>query len=91
RRGIGHQWAYLPDMAETIAQLIDRADRLPAFAVYHMEGFWDADGMQMAEAINRVVGGKAKIGRKPGVPHPQRHLPEIAHLLDIPHHRNERS
>ncbi|MBY5640993.1 NAD(P)H-binding protein [Rhizobium leguminosarum] len=65
RRGVGHQWAYLPDMAETIAQLIERADRLPAFAVYHMEGFWDADGMQMAEAIKRVAGGKAKIGGFP--------------------------
>ncbi|MGZ2484649.1 nucleoside-diphosphate-sugar epimerase [Rhizobium pisi] len=61
RRGIGHQWAYLPDVAETMVQLIARADRLPPFAVYHMEGFWDADGMQMAEAIKRVAGGKAKI------------------------------
>ncbi|MGR9184183.1 NAD(P)H-binding protein [Rhizobium leguminosarum] len=65
RRGIGHQWAYLPDMAETIAQLVERADRLPPFAVYHMEGFWDADGLQMAEAIKRVVGGRAKIGNFP--------------------------
>ncbi|OWV90521.1 hypothetical protein ATY75_15050 [Rhizobium sp. N122] len=65
QRGIGHQWAYLPDMAETMAQLIERADRLPLFALYHMEGFWDADGMQMAEAIRRVAGGKARIGRFP--------------------------
>ncbi|ACI55998.1 NAD-dependent epimerase/dehydratase family protein [Rhizobium acidisoli] len=65
QRGIGHQWAYLPDMAETMAQLIERADRLPPFAVYHMEGFWDADGMQMAEAIKRVAGGRAKIGSFP--------------------------
>ncbi|PDT05972.1 hypothetical protein CO666_04145 [Rhizobium chutanense] len=65
RCGVGHQWTYLPDMAETIAQLIERADRLPPFAVYHMDGFWDADGMQMAEAIRRVAGGKAKIGRFP--------------------------
>lgn len=65
RPGIGHQWAYLPDMAETIAQLVERAERLPPFAVYHMEGFWDADGMQMAEAIKRVAGGKAKIAGFP--------------------------
>lgn len=65
RRGIGHQWAYLPDVAETIAQLVERADRLQPFAVYHMEGFWDADGKQMAEAIKRVAGGKAKIGSFP--------------------------
>jgi nucleoside-diphosphate-sugar epimerase len=65
RCGIGHQWAYLPDVAETIVQLVERADQLPTFAVYHMEGFWDADGMQMAEAIKRVAGGKAKIGGFP--------------------------
>ncbi|WHO74824.1 NAD(P)H-binding protein [Rhizobium sp. BT03] len=65
RRGVGHQWAYLPDMAETMARLIERVDRLPPFAVYHLEGFWDGDGMQMAEAIKRVAGGKAKIGRFP--------------------------
>ncbi|MBX5064453.1 NAD(P)H-binding protein [Rhizobium lentis] len=65
RRGVGHQWAYLPDMAETIAQLVERADRLSPFAVYHMDGFWDADGMQMAEAIKRVSAGKAKIARFP--------------------------
>ncbi|AVH42355.1 NAD-dependent epimerase/dehydratase family protein [Agrobacterium tumefaciens] len=52
----GHQWAYLPDVAETIGRLLDRADELPAFAVYHMEGFGDFDGLQLVEAIERVVG-----------------------------------
>ncbi|MBZ3695854.1 NAD(P)H-binding protein [Phyllobacterium calauticae] len=61
RRGIGHQWAFLPDVAETMAQLVDRAETLPRFAVYHMEGFWDADGMQMAAAIRRVVGRPVKV------------------------------
>ncbi len=59
--GVGHQWAYLPDVAETMARLIERADRLPAFAVYHMAGFYDRDGSEMVAAIQRVVGGaKAK-------------------------------
>lgn len=61
RRGIGHQWAFLPDVAETMAQLVDRAETLPRFAVYHMEGFWDVDGMQMAAAIRRVVGRPVKV------------------------------
>ncbi|PRD57619.1 NAD(P)H-binding protein [Phyllobacterium myrsinacearum] len=61
RRGIGHQWAFLPDVAETMAQLVERAGSLPRFAVYHMEGFWDADGMQMAAAIRRVVGRPVKV------------------------------
>jgi nucleoside-diphosphate-sugar epimerase len=60
-RGVGHQWAYLPDVAETMVRLVERGDRLPPFAVYHMDGFWDADGSQMAAAINRVVGGNAKV------------------------------
>lgn len=56
----GHQWAYLPDVAETIGRLLDRAGELPAFAVYHMEGFWDFDGLQLIEAIERVVGHPVK-------------------------------
>lgn len=54
--GIGHQWAYLPDVAETMMQLVERADGLPTFARFHMEGVFDADGLQLAEAIRRVVG-----------------------------------
>jgi nucleoside-diphosphate-sugar epimerase len=59
-RGVGHQWAYLPDVAETVLRLIDRQDELPAFARFHMNGFWDEDGEQMVEAIGRVVGHKVR-------------------------------
>ena len=61
RSGVGHQWAYLPDVAETMARLIERADRLPKFAVYHMAGYFDPDGSGMASAIQRAVGGNARI------------------------------
>ncbi len=57
----GHQWAYLPDVARTMVELLARRDTLPAFASVHMAGHWDATGRQMAEAIQRVVaaqGGK---------------------------------
>lgn len=57
RRGTGHQWAYLPDVAETMVQLLARADELESFAVFHMEGHWDADGTQMIAAI-RTASGK---------------------------------
>jgi nucleoside-diphosphate-sugar epimerase len=53
--GIGHQWAYLPDVAETMVRLIEEAD-LDAFATFHMQGHWDHDGRQMIEAIKRVIG-----------------------------------
>ncbi|MEM5473914.1 NAD-dependent epimerase/dehydratase family protein [Hoeflea sp. AS60] len=54
--GVGHQWAYLPDVAETMVRLVARADELPTFARFHMEGFWDADGKQLGNAIRRVTG-----------------------------------
>lgn len=55
RPGVGHQWAYLPDVAETMVRLIERDD-LADFARFHMDGHWDHDGRQMIEAIKRVVG-----------------------------------
>ncbi len=53
--GTGHQWAYLPDVAETIVRLLERDD-LPTLARFHFEGFWDADGRGMIEAIREGVG-----------------------------------
>lgn len=55
RAGVGHQWAYLPDVAQTMVQLLARDD-LPDFARFHMDGHWDADGAQMIGAIRRVLG-----------------------------------
>lgn len=65
RRGIGHQWAYLPDVAETMLRLLDREADLERFALYHMRGFWDADGTQMIAAIARATGQKLKVKRFP--------------------------
>jgi nucleoside-diphosphate-sugar epimerase len=56
RKGTGHQWAYLPDVAETMARLVDRRETLAAFAVYHMQGFWDEDGTRLVSAIRRASG-----------------------------------
>jgi len=56
RKGTGHQWAYLPDVAETMARLVDRRETLAPFAVYHMQGFWDEDGTRMVAAIRRASG-----------------------------------
>jgi nucleoside-diphosphate-sugar epimerase len=64
--GIGHQWAYLPDVAETMVSLLERAADLEAFAVFHMEGHWDADGTQMIDAIRRIVGNPSiEVARMP--------------------------
>jgi nucleoside-diphosphate-sugar epimerase len=53
--GIGHQWSYLPDVAQTMLELLARRQSLEPFAAFHMNGHWDADGTQMAAAIERVV------------------------------------
>ncbi|HBV00658.1 NAD-dependent epimerase/dehydratase family protein [Thalassospira lucentensis] len=54
--GVGHQWAYLPDVAETIVRLLDQPDVLGSFAQFHLQGHWDNDGTQMIAAIKRAVG-----------------------------------
>lgn len=64
--GVGHQWAYLPDLAVTMMQLLAREAELDAFATFHMDGHWDADGTAMIGAIRRAVG-------RPDLP--VRHLP----------------
>ena len=56
KKGIGHQWAYLPDVGETVARLLERGDDLDVFAKFHMEGHWDPDGSRMIEAIRTAVG-----------------------------------
>jgi len=53
--GVGHQWAYVPDVARTVVALLARRDGLEPFARFHMSGHWDADGSQLAAAIRRVV------------------------------------
>jgi nucleoside-diphosphate-sugar epimerase len=63
--GVGHQWSYLPDVAQTMLQLIERRATLAPFADFHMRGHFDADGSQMAEAIQRVV--RADSGHTPTV------------------------
>jgi nucleoside-diphosphate-sugar epimerase len=52
--GVAHQWAYLPDVAETMVRLVGQEQSLPSFAVYHMQGHWDSDGTQMIKAIRRA-------------------------------------
>lgn len=65
RPGVGHQWAYLPDVAETMVRLAE-TDDLSDFATFQMEGHWDPDGTQMMSAIVRVLRDPAvRIARFP--------------------------
>ncbi|MEQ8327207.1 MAG: NAD(P)H-binding protein [Parvibaculum sp.] len=58
---VGHNWAYLPDMAETVARLLMRADELSNFESFHFSGHWLEQGIEMADAIRYAA-------RKPDIP-----------------------
>jgi nucleoside-diphosphate-sugar epimerase len=53
--GVGHQFAYLPDVGRTMVELIRRRNELPCFATFHMAGHWDTDGAELGRAIQRAV------------------------------------
>jgi nucleoside-diphosphate-sugar epimerase len=55
-RGIGHAWAYLPDVGETFARLAEREGELGPFARFHFAGHWDHDGGQVVQAIRIAMG-----------------------------------
>lgn len=56
RRGVGHAWAYVPDLAETMARLLEREDALTDFDRFHFAGCWFDDNRTLAEAILRAAG-----------------------------------
>jgi nucleoside-diphosphate-sugar epimerase len=53
---VGHAWAYLPDVATTTAQLLEREAALDSFDVFHFAGHWCEPGAEMAHAIQHAVG-----------------------------------
>jgi nucleoside-diphosphate-sugar epimerase len=53
--GVAHQFAYVPDVARTMVELLDRRDELSAFARFHLAGHWDASGKDIGRAIQRSV------------------------------------
>jgi nucleoside-diphosphate-sugar epimerase len=66
RPDVGHAWAYLPDVAATIVQLLEREGELAEFEAFHFGGHWFEAGIEMAHAIQRVVGEpKPRIRRFP--------------------------
>ena len=74
--GVGHQWAYLPDVAETMARLVE-CGSLDDFSTFHMAGHWDADGTMMVDAIRRGL-------REPALP--VRRFPWLALRMAAPFH-----
>jgi len=60
-KAVGHAWAYLPDLAETMVRLVERANTLAQFEVFHFGGHWTEHGVEIAQAVRRVTG-------RPGLP-----------------------
>ncbi|WP_240047553.1 NAD(P)H-binding protein [Sphingomonas panacisoli] len=65
RKGVGHAWAYLPDVGEAFARLLDKGDDLPRFVRYHFAGDWDADGTSFAASIGHALDRTVKTWRMP--------------------------
>jgi len=55
RSGSSHAWAYLPDVGETIALLMDRENELGDFAAFNFAGYQLASG-EMPAAIANAAG-----------------------------------
>lgn len=53
---VGHAWAYLPDLAEAIARLLDREAELAPFERFHFGGHWFERGVDLARATLRAAG-----------------------------------
>lgn len=56
RHDAAHAWAYLPDLAKTIARLLERNDELAAFEVFHFGGHGFERGGELANATRRAAG-----------------------------------
>ena len=55
----GHAYAYLPDLAETMARLAGAEDRLGRYEVFHFRGHYLPRNAAFGEAIRRVTGNPA--------------------------------
>lgn len=53
---VGHAWAYLPDLAETVARLAEIENELGAFEAFHFGGYWIDPGIEICQAVRRVAG-----------------------------------
>lgn len=59
--GPGHSWAYLPDLAEAFARLMDAGERLAPFERLQFEGLHDGTGSVMTDAVRRALGREVPV------------------------------
>jgi nucleoside-diphosphate-sugar epimerase len=53
---VGHSWAYLPDLAETMARLVETERPMSAYEVFNFRGHSFEHGVEMAEGVCRALG-----------------------------------
>ena len=63
-RDVKHAWAYLPDMADDIGELLARRESLPAFSVFHYQGY-EASFDDFAAAIQQASGQSVTMKKFP--------------------------
>jgi nucleoside-diphosphate-sugar epimerase len=56
--GVGHSWAYVPDLAEAFGRLVDRREQLDAFTLLHFAGHWDPEDA-MCQTAHTIIGRPA--------------------------------
>jgi len=56
RPEVGHAWAYLPDLGETVGCLVDREEALGRFERFHFAGHWVEPGIEFAERVRDLAG-----------------------------------
>lgn len=54
--GVGHSWAYLPDLAEAMVRLIESQRPMSAYEAFHFRGHWFERNAEMAERVCGVLG-----------------------------------
>jgi len=59
-REVKHSWAYLPDLAATVAELVEQRGEMSAFNEFHFKGYQHSIE-QMASTIEQVTGKPVKI------------------------------
>ncbi|MGH8111476.1 MAG: NAD-dependent epimerase/dehydratase family protein [Rhodanobacteraceae bacterium] len=58
RRDLPHTWAYLPDVGETVARLLEHENALERFARFHFAGHF-VDGETLLATIREAIGNAA--------------------------------
>ena len=51
---VGHSWAYLPDLAETVVRLLESPRPLANYELFHFAGHWFERGVRIAEIVCRL-------------------------------------